>query len=500
LPASASKLPALSRNKTGGEIVFSMSNVTLRIGRRRILPQTSWTIRTGENWVIIGPNGAGKTTLLHAVIGRVPVVSGKLSRPHPSAVPGAIGYVSFDMEQRVIDRERARDEARYFSGKSGDRLRAGDIVFGTRPGDSASAWPGDDRLAPLGLDALLNRDLRHLSTGELRRVFIGRARVRCRGLLVLDEPFEGLDARHARRVADMLDKMMLQDVQLILVTHHIETLPERINRAMVINNGRVTALGSRTEILTSRSLATIYGPVIHGPVDPLPAARQPAAETLIDVRNATVRHGSRIVFENLCWQVRANEHWAISGPNGAGKTTLLRLVTGDHLQAYANEIYLFGRRRGSGESIWDIKKRFGVVSTELQRRYRLRILARNVVRSGFFDSIGLYRSCTPSQRAGADQWIMRLNLTALMSRRYDQLSVGERKLVLIARAMVKSPAVLILDEPCQGLDPANRRRVLALVDRIGQTTGTRIIFVSHRPDEIPACITHRLRLPAGNAV
>ena len=165
------------------------------------------------------------------------------------------------------------------------------------------------------------------------------------------------------------------------------------------------------------------------------------------------------------------------------------------MQAYANEIYLFGQRRGTGESIWEIKTRLGVVSTELQRNYRKRIPALNVVRSGFFDSMGLYRQCTEAQLSVADQWIEQLKVIPLMNRRYDQLSFGERKMVLITRAMVKSPEVLILDEPCQGLDPSNRRRVLALVDHIGQTTDTQIVFVTHRPDEIPACTTHWLEMP-----
>ena len=484
------------KSMASGRIVFSLSGVTLRIRHSRLLADTHWTVRTGENWAVIGPNGAGKTTLMRAVTGHVPTVAGKLSRPLPIAAPGAIGYMSFDLEQRFIDRERVRDEARFFSGKNDDRLLAGDIVFQTQPGLHRNRWKINDHLAALDLESLLSHDLRHLSTGELRRVFIGRALQKSKGLLVLDEPFEGLDARHFRIVADTLDKLMKLGVQLILVTHLIEDLPRQINRILTVKNGRVYSQGSRAKILTSQTFRNLYASVPRQPsAAPISSASHQTTETIIDIQNATIRHGSFTVFKEFSWQVNRGENWALSGPNGSGKTTLLRLITGDHLQAYANEIYLFGRRRGTGESIWEIKKRFGVVSAELQRDYRKPIPARNVVRSGFFDSIGLYRRCNTSQLAIAETWIERLNVATLMHRRYDQLSSGERKMVLITRAMVKSPAVLILDEPCQGLDPSNRRRVLSLVDNIGQTTGTQIVFVTHRPDEVPACTTHWIKMP-----
>ncbi len=481
-----------------GKIVFSFSDVTLRVRDCHLLAHTHWTVRTGENWAVIGPNGAGKTTLMRAVTGHIPAVSGKILRAHPMAAPEAVGYVSFDLEQRIIDRERVRDDARFFSGKSDDRLQAGDIVFHTRPGHRHGRWKIDGRLTALDLTDLLNRDLRHLSTGELRRVFIGRALLKSNGLLVLDEPFEGLDARHFRIVAKTLDKLMSLGVQLILVTHLIGELPGQINQILTIKNGRVHTQGTRAKVLASEAFQHLYGSLTHQSPDVLSAVRPTthrAAETIIEIRNATIQYGSFTVFNHFSWKVNRGENWAISGPNGSGKTTLLRLITGDHLQAYANEIYLFGRRRGSGESIWEIKKRFGLVSAELQRGYRKPIPARDVVRSGFFDSIGLYRLCNPSQQAEAEKWIDRLNVAALMHRRYDQLSFGESKMVLITRAMVKSPAVLILDEPCQGLDPSNRHRVLALVDQIGQTTDTQIVFVTHRPDEVPTCTTHWLKMP-----
>lgn len=482
-----------------GERLFSMSGVTLRVWESRILADTNWEVRAGENWAVIGPNGAGKTTLMRTITGQVPVVAGVFERHHSMATPESIGYVSFEAEQRLIDREMARDEARYFSGKANDLLRVKDTVLNTRSDINTPQSKIDNTIKSLDLEHLWNREVRQLSSGELRRVFVTRALIKSEGLLILDEPFEGLDTDHRRNLSAILDTLMNRGVQVILVSHRIDEIPHGITRIIALKKGRVFGHGLRKTMLAQpHFIDELYGAIVE-PTQPIFKSVLPGRETdqpIIDIRNATVRYGALTVFENLSWRANKGENWAIHGANGSGKTTLLRLITGDHLQAYANEIYLFGRRRGTGESIWEIKKRFGVVSAELQRHYRKRIPALNVVRSGFFDSIGLYRSCTLTQQDLADEWIQYLDLTALMNRRYDRLSFGERKMVLITRSMVKSPEVLILDEPCQGLDPNNRRRVLDLVNRIGQTTDTQIIFVTHRPDEVPACTSHFFKMPS----
>jgi len=484
------------KNGASGEALFSMSGVTLRVRDTWLLADTNWEVRSGENWAVIGPNGAGKTTLMRAITGQVPIVAGKMMRHHPMAAPEAVGYVSFEFEQQLIDRERAKDEAHYFSGRADDMLLAGDIIFQTRPGSDRRIWKIDASIDALDIRHLLDREIRHLSSGELRRIFIARALLKSGGLLVLDEPFDSLDSRHRRILGTTLDALMDRGIQVILVSHHIEEIPEKITRVIALKGGRVFCQGLRKEVISPRLIDQLYGSESDTAAknsDKIPSTNV-STQPIIDIRKATVRYGPVTIFKNLSWRVNRGENWAISGPNGSGKTTLLRLITGDHLQAYANEIYLFGLRRGTGESIWEIKNRFGVVSAELQHTYRKKIPALDVVRSGFFDSTGLYRSCTEAQQAMAAQWIKRLNVTALMDRRYDQLSFGERKMILIARAMVKSPEVLILDEPCQGLDQSNRRRVLALVDQVGQQTDTQIIFVTHRPDEVPACTTHFLNL------
>ena len=198
--------------------------------------------------------------------------------------------------------------------------------------------------------------------------------------------------------------------------------------------------------------------------------------------------------------MKPGENWAVIGPNGAGKTTLLSLITGDNPQVYANDVYLFGKRRGSGESVWEIKEKIGVVSSEFQIHYQKQMRVLDVILSGYFDSIGLYRYATATQTAKAIEWMDRLGISYLQKRRFDRLSDGEKRMVLVARSMVKDPMLLILDEPCQGLDPANRRTVLDLIDHIGQTFPANLIYVTHNANEIMPCITHILRLDRQTAI
>jgi molybdate transport system ATP-binding protein len=215
---------------------------------------------------------------------------------------------------------------------------------------------------------------------------------------------------------------------------------------------------------------------------------------LVDLRNVTVRHQGVPVFENLSWTVRSGQHWAVCGPNGSGKTTLLSLIIGDHPQAYANTVRVFGKLRGGGGSIQETKAGIGLISAELQVRYRKAVTAAEVVLSGFFDSVGLYRRASPGQQAAAQSWMTSFAIQGLAGKRFNHLSHGEQRMVLLARSMVKPPRLLVLDEPCQGLDPGNRRLILRAVDRIAAAGSTTILYVSHHPDEIPGCITRRLSL------
>jgi molybdate transport system ATP-binding protein len=269
---------------------------------------------------------------------------------------------------------------------------------------------------------------------------------------------------------------------------------------LAIRAGRIIYQGERNDVMTPSQMEYLYNadfaaftsiPILEkGLTKPVEAT---LAETLVAMKNVTVKYDSTIALNNISWAMRSGQNWVILGPNGCGKTTLLNLITADNLQAYANKIYLFGKRRGSGESIWDIKERIGMMSSEFQIRYRRSITAFEVVLSGFFDSVGLYRNASLQQRQTADRWMAVLGIADLSDKTFNQLSYGEQRMVLLVRSMVKMPQLLIMDEPCQGLDRSNRRRILDAIDVIGRHGGTNIIYVTHYRDEIPACMTHMLQ-------
>ncbi|MFW6284500.1 MAG: ABC transporter ATP-binding protein, partial [Desulfosalsimonas sp.] len=216
---------------------------------------------------------------------------------------------------------------------------------------------------------------------------------------------------------------------------------------------------------------------------------------VVGMKNVRVAYGSTVIFENINWQIRQGERWALSGPNGSGKSTLLSLINGDHPQAYANEIVLFDRRRGSGESIWEIKKKTGFMSPELFQYFPVRYTCARVVESGFYDTLGVLRQTRPQNRQKAEQWMEVLGLSGFADRYFSQLSAGNQRLCLLARALVKNPCLLLLDEPCQGLAPGQQRTFQQLTDTIAAISDLTLVYVTHQEQGLPSCIQNTLHLP-----
>jgi len=480
--------------------LISLENITVRVGKRFLLKGTFWDIQPGENWAVLGPNGSGKSSLVGAIAGEVPVACGRIVRRLSAEISEAIGYVSFGLHQRIIAREERRDEARMFSGNLDSLETVRDTLLSGLVNHSVEANVLDGVLERLEMRHLVTRNIRFLSTGEMRKVMIARAMLRSPQLLILDEPFDGLDQGARARMKNTIAGLIDGGTQLILVTHRFDEITSSISHVLCLKDGTVFLKGEREKVLTQEQIDRLYGRTPNGLLripngdDEKKAPIGQPRKTILEMKNAGVRYGSIQVLKALNWRMKEGENWAVIGANGAGKSTFLRLITGDNLQAYANEIYIFGHRRGTGESIWDIKKRVGIISSEFQLQYRKRITAYDVVLSGFFDSIGLYHSASKNQHQTATEWIERLGIMRLSERRFDRLSDGEKRLVLLARAMVKSPELLILDEPCQGLDPSNRAVILDVINQIGLEFPTQLLYVTHQSSEIIPCITHILKL------
>ena len=507
---------------------MTADHITIRLRDKLILQGSFWQIKTDEQWAILGPNGSGKSTFVRSLWGGAPLRSGRITydffeketQPHLTPPKETIGYVSFEMHQRLVEHEELQEELRDYAGKKEEGTSAQDVIFSGILASRPVTAEDQNRLVEivglLEIGHLLQRSILSLSTGEMRKILIARALIKSPKLLILDEPFDGLDEAARESLAGSINRLMTGPLRVILVAHRLEEIVPNITHVLFVKNGQLSVQGPKEKVLNSENLSSLYGcnlrlektngryslsfgaennekidgAVFHGHV------LEDVPEVLIHMKDTTVRYGDFVALDQLNWSMKRGENWAILGPNGSGKSTILKLILGDHLQGYSNQITLFGKRRGSGETLWEIKKRIGAVSSELQVQYRKKMSASDVIASGFYDSIGLYQSPTAGEKRIVDQWVEFLNIGDIVRKPYHELSYGQKRMILLARAMVKSPVLLVVDEPCHGLDIPNRRRVLKILEKIG-TTKTNLLYVTNHKEEILNCITHMMRLQKG---
>ena len=381
-------------------------------------------IRKGEQVAVVGPNGSGKSRLAAAFAGR-----------------SGAKYITF------------RDSY----GSYGDRN------FFMQQRWNLFTLEND----PPSVDG---KPLVTLSSGELRKYQLRRALQSGPEILVIDNPYIGLDP-HARKVLTRQLTELAATTTLVLVLSRVAEIPPFITHVIPVADGE-----AGEKLPREAWLDAVLPPAV------------------IRMRGVTIRYGERVILDSLDWTVRQGEHWALTGANGSGKSTLLSLICADNPMAYACDIELFGRPRGSGETIWDIKRNIGFVSPELHRAFQVDAPALDIVTSGLFDTEGLYRHPSADQYDCARRWMGEFGIAGLAGRPFLQLSSGEQRLCLVARAFVKDPPLYVLDEPLHGLDDAQRLHVKALLDRFCGAPGKTLLMVTHYPEEYPSCIDHSLTL------
>ena len=509
---------------------MTIQNITIRVRDRGFFQNSSWHMGWDEHWAILGPNGSGKSTLVRALWGGTPLQRGSIlyhfagENGRPPTVPPreAIGYVSFETHQSLMEHEDLEQEFRVYAGKKDEATTAQDVmlsaVASTRPITTTDQQRLREVTALLGVTDLVERPITALSTGEMRKTLIARALLKEPKLLILDEPFEGLDQTARESLAESITRLMAGSLRVVLIVHRLEEILPRITHVLLVKDGVMFLQGNKESVLKSKNISHLFGcdlcvakrdnrySVSQGTTNPKTrdlrvshARPDPdTGDTLIEMRNTTVSYGDVVVLKGITWSMKRGENWAILGPNGAGKSTLLRLVLGENLQGYANQLWLFGKRRGSGETLWEIKKHIGVVSSELQIQYRKRMNSFDVIASGFYDSMGLYQHPTHEQKELVRYWVELLHLEDITGKIFNQLSYGQKRMILLARAMVKSPILLVLDEPCHGLDIRNRHRLLTILERIGEKE-TSLLYVTNREDELLNCMTHVMVLRKGRS-
>jgi molybdate transport system ATP-binding protein len=462
-------------------IVFDRATIA-RPGGPPVLHDITWTLRDGETWAVAGPMGCGKSTFLDAVRGRHRIASGHAEWPWLETLrrqgqavvfPAEVmRMVSFKEESRLFSYAGHYYQQRFEFADAEEPLSLEGFL---RSGSDAT----DEQVAAiskrLGLSELLPLSFMKLSNGQTRRARIARALLAHPKLLLLDDPFVGLDLA-GRGELDRFLKELVDGGQHLILACGEDAVPAWVTN--VLQLGLTQKRGDGVALSAGGRRPPAF-----------------ATEPIIELRNVSVVHGGKPILANVNWTVNRGERWALTGANGAGKTTLLSLVCGDHPQAYANDIKLFGRKRGSGESVWDVKKKLGLVSPELHLYFPGSLTAFEVAVTGFYDVL-TFREATGEQANQVRELFADFGLESVAKTGFRRLSTGQQRLVLLARALVKRPPLLVLDEPFQGFDAATVGRMRAWLDRELRDDQT-LIFVSHRPEDFPETITHRLRIDGG---
>ncbi|MGK0498398.1 MAG: molybdate transport system ATP-binding protein [Oceanicoccus sp.] len=452
-----------------------------------VLQDLNWHWQAGQHWAIIGGNGAGKSAIAQLIVDQLRPQRGSIDS---SIHPDQCLHLSFEMQRELINHDIRFDdsETRDDAFDVGTTVRQ--VVLQKHPQDQQFAAV----VKQCHIDHILDRGIRFVSTGESRKTLLARALLNPPRLLILDNPFEGLDKQAQAEMWQIIDQLLSSSIEVLLLLKQVDEIPPAVSHLLWVEQGKVQACGDKQTVLVKAQQAqqTIQ-------LGELPSPRQRSypidtSQPLLELKQVNVSYNEQAILKDINWRFDWGQHCCIAGPNGAGKSTLLSLLSGENHKAYGQNISLFGRRRGSGESIWELKQRFGVVSTQLQLNHIGRTRVAEVIASGLYDSVGLHQQCSGQDRKIALDWLKLMGLEDIATKMYNQLSFGQQRLAMLARAMVKSPLILILDEPCIGLDQHHRDLILALVDKIAARGNCHILYVSHTATEIPACINQTLSL------
>ena len=481
-------------NMTCDNSILCMMDGVARAQEVRFTHSLNVNILKGENIAVVGPNGAGKSLLVDTLLGRYPLREGSVVYDFYPSESNAV----YKNVQSITFRDvYGSSEANYCYQLRWNLHEQEDIpsvreVLAANDENEAVA-----RLRDFQLDAFIDVPVVQLSSGELRKLQIVKALLQKPRLLVLDNPYIGLDAATRALLAESLTKLAASgSLQMILILASCDEIPSFVDSVIGVEGRTLLGKFSREEFCSTVSFPDCTGvDDLRRKVLELPYEGDGFSyDEVLSMNNIMVRYGERTILRDFSWKVKRGEVWALCGENGSGKSTLLSLVCADNLQSYACDITLFGRRRGTGESIWDIKKRIGYVSPEMHRSYLRNLPVIEIVASGLHDSIGLYRRSTEAQMHSCLVWMEIFGIAHLRDRSFIRLSSGEQRLVLLARAFVKDPQLLILDEPMHGLDPQNRARVKAVIEAFSQRKGKTVVVVSHYEEDFPSTLSNRLAL------
>jgi molybdate transport system ATP-binding protein len=485
------------------DFFLSIERLTVQLGGHLVLNEVDLFVGGTEQWAIVGPGGSGKTVLIHTIYGRH-FFTGTIQASF--GMPETFHHQITIVEQQhhfrdLTNRNDFYYQQRYnsFDAERTITVKEDLAVISPHNKQMKNGFSRDSLVELLKIDDLLDEPLIQLSNGENKRLQLVKSLLLEKELLILDQPFIGLDVSGRQILNEVLNELSSRGIRLLYVGSAQE-VPQYITHVAELNAGVLQKSGARNQFKPHATGTRSLPRFTAEQLKPFNIESANDFEMAIKMVAVNIHYGNKHILKDIDWEVRNGEKWSLSGPNGAGKSTLLSLITGDNPQAYANEIYLFDRRRGTGESIWDIKRRIGYISPELHLYFDSSSTVFQAIASGLFDTIGLFRQLNEEQDKLIQFWIELFHLKPVQNKLLSQLSAGEQRIVLLGRALIKNPPLLILDEPCQGLDDSDTLLFKAVINQYCKALHSTLIYVSHYQDEIPECVSLSLRLEQGRVV
>lgn len=472
--------------------ILEIQNLSFQFGSNVVLKNLNFKINKGENWQIGGPSGTGKTTIAKIISGEIKNFEGniKINFDENSELKQKVVYVSNWYQFTNLEGDRNfYYQQRYNKFAKNDTLTVFAELNHFAQKEQLDFKNVEKYLEIFDFQNFKEQQLIELSSGEHKKLQLVKAFWLKPQILIIDQPYTGLDVKSRKNLNQIFENLTQEGITLLLINNDDE-VPSCINRFAEIKNGSFLELTHHSEITKGEKRTPKELPYF------LQKPPKTNAKEMVKLENVNVSYGEKKVLKNINWQLNEGERWLLQGPNGSGKSTLLSLLNGDHPQAYANQIYLFGKKRGSGESIWDIKEKIGIISPELHWYYDLNANVAQTIASGFFDSMSLYQKLSFEQQQKLEQILHFFDLKDDKNKKLNTLSLGKQRLALLARTIVKNPELLILDEPCQGLDVQQTKYFNRVVDDLCNS-GHTLIYVGHFESQLPESLSHKLILEKG---
>lgn len=492
--------------------IISFQNTSIRSFDKLLLTNINLSIKKGEQWALIGASGSGKSVLLKAITGKFAITNGKFKHPHLDKLcevhknkliswRNFISMVSSRHEFKNLSNTNSfYYQQRYNSAHSGDTQTVAQYLSKTNTIHTPKLWTYQKVLSRLQLEDLKDKHLIKLSNGETKRLLIAEALLKNPALLLLDNPLSGLDVDTRKNFDKLLSDISNSGINIILTSSPHE-IPDSITHIALLNEGKIIKTFVKADFKIEELDFTSVNKINLNELQQLlPVKKQKKFDNIVALKNIVIKYDNKVIIDRINWNIKQGERWALLGKNGAGKSTLLSLINGDNPQAYSNNISLFDVKRGSGESIWEIKKNIGFVSPELFQYFPNGNSCLQVIESGFYDTLGLFRKSNPVKAEIVKRWMRLLEIEDSATKPFKRVSTSTQRLCLLARALIKNPPLLIFDEPCQGLDTHQINNFKHIIESICDNSNVTLIYVSHYYDQIPNSVQNILKLENGKQI